>query len=151
MTPSQITLCTPPFPSAFSEQIAIIKSLAFAGDPVDRWVTVDPIVFVSSEDIPRERLQHRMLHDTFTQLRPDTVFVVALLDNQVAGYAVWELPRKYHRSESLAQFLYRKAIGYKISIIEWFSPIHWERTDRLAFLSRLRRETQFRISEKSSR
>ena len=140
MPPSRITLSTPPFPSAFVEQNAIIKCLAFSGDPVDRWCTINPVVFASGDDIPPEYLHQQMRHDALEELRPDSVVVTALLDDEVAGVAVWEPPRRYRRPEGLLQFLYRIAIGCKVSIIEWCFPVHWDRPNRRALLNRLRIE-----------
>jgi hypothetical protein len=90
-------------------------SLAFSGQDLNRWWATTPAdaVIDSPDQIAPLRLYKTIRDNSHAELDPSTVVLTALLGGQVAGVAIWVLPKPLHRSESLLQLLYRKGIKYK--------------------------------------
>ena len=58
-------------------------------------------------------------------MKPGTLVVCALIDDQVVGWASWGLPKRLWRSETLADVIYRKVIEYKDALEDWLFPSWW--------------------------
>ena len=59
------------------------------------------------------------------ELDPKAVMVVALIDGEIVGLAIWLVPTPLQRSESLAEAIYRKSIEYKDALEDWMWPSYW--------------------------
>ena len=92
MSSPAITLHEPPTPVKFFRETAILLTVAFSGDPIDRWCSVngDEPIMEKEEDIPDDRLRKDIRGIAHEELRPNIIPVTALLDGEVAGFAVWE-------------------------------------------------------------
>ena len=64
------------------------------------------------------------------ELKPETFVVCALIDGQVVGVALWGLPKRLWRSETLAEVIYRKAIEYKDDLEDWLFPSWWHNSPK---------------------
>jgi len=108
---------------SYAHDITVVSTLAFSGDPIDRWrgANVDKPYTIES-DIPHMQLERDARHTSNQGLQPGVVCVTALLDGQVAGVAVWDVPRRHRRTETLSQLAYRKYVEYQESLADWWSP-----------------------------
>jgi ribosomal protein S18 acetylase RimI-like enzyme len=126
-TSSELTLHISPSPSAFFRQTAIIHCTAFANSPLSQWWATTPADAATdtADKIPPFRLYRTMREHAHRELKPGTMVVCALIDGQVVGYADWGLPRKLWRSETLAEFVYRKGMEYRDALEDWLVPPWW--------------------------
>ena len=142
MSSPAITLHEPPTPVKFFRETAILLTVAFSGDPIDRWCSVngDEPIMEKEEDIPDDRLRKDIRGIAHEELRPNIIPVTALLDGEVAGFAVWEIPRRHWRHESFPQFVYRKTIDRMDAWNDWLYPTAGVRGDRRKLIRSLRME-----------
>jgi len=92
------------------------------------------------EDIPDDRLRKDIRGIAHEELRPNIIPVTALLDGEVAGFAVWEIPRRHWRHENFPQFVYRKTIERMDALNDWLYPTAGVRGDRRRLIRSLRME-----------
>jgi len=142
MSSTAITLNEPPTPEKFLRDTAILLTVAFSGDPIDRWVSTnsDEPIIEKEGDIPLDRLRRDIRGIAHEELQPNVIPVTALYHDQVAGIAVWEAPRSHWRRESLSQLVYRKAIEHLDAMTDWLYPKAGVRADRRKLIRTLRME-----------
>lgn len=128
---AQISLHVSPSPPRYFRPIATLVCLAFSGQALTSWWSSEPegSVFPTPDDIPRRRLQRRTRIAAHTELDPDTVVVTALVDDQIAGVAVWKTPKRAWKKETLIELLYRKFIELKDNLEDRICPSTWYRKD----------------------
>jgi GNAT superfamily N-acetyltransferase len=138
---SALTLhVSPSTPPWFAASTAMLKYLAFYGEPLKCWWE-DATMDVDSPDvIPPRRLQHSIRENRHLELAPDTVVVHASINGKVVGVAFWTPPKRLWRPETLGEFLYRKAIDVKDALEDWVVPPTWFRKDRVGEFYRVQGE-----------
>ena len=125
--------------SSHAHAIAVISKLAFSGDPIDRWLTVkDHEPYSNKDDIPSLQLERDIRDIVHQIIQPGVVVVTALIDDQVAGVAVWLIPRLHWSVEILSQFFHRKCLEYKDKFEDWWYPKAWVHSDREQLIRTLR-------------
>jgi hypothetical protein len=92
------------------------------------------------EDIPNDRLRKDIRGIAHEELRPNIIPVTALLDGEVAGFAVWEIPRRHWRHEGFPQVVYHKTIERMDALNDWLYPTAGVRGDRRRLIRSLRME-----------
>jgi GNAT superfamily N-acetyltransferase len=88
------------------------------------------------DDIPPLRLYKGTRTHARQELDLDIVAVTALIDGQAAGIAIWTLPKRLWRTETLAEFLYRKSLKAKDVVEDWLYPSHWIKSELYAKLNK---------------
>jgi ribosomal protein S18 acetylase RimI-like enzyme len=131
---SEISLQRAPFPSSFFRQTAIIHCLAFSNSGITSFWSPTPALAKTDtvEEIPPLRLQKTIREHRHRELDPKSVVVCAIIDGEIAGVASWYVPAPLHRSESLAETIYRKGIEYKDALEDWMFPAYWVIPERRA-------------------
>ena len=126
-----ITLHVSPSKPSFFLSTAVIICLAFSGAALIRWwaATPDDEVIADPEHIPSRRLHRTIRVNARRELAPDTMVVTALLKDEVVGVAVWNIPKRLWRTETVMQSVYRRLVGVKDAIEDLVWPISWYRTD----------------------
>src|SRR5277367_2147592 len=121
-----------PLPPLYFPGIVEIYTLAFAGGNYARWMAKTPAdgIVETADDIPPSRLQKTMREIIHQEWNPRVVLVCALSDGKVIGYSLWILPACLSRTETLPQFIYRKAMEHKDSIEDWLFPQNWRNQRR---------------------
>ena len=136
---SEITLQVPPFPSVYFRQTGIVECLAFSNSALTRWWSTTPqdAIINSIGDIPSFRMYKTIRDHAHRELKPGILVVCALIDDQVVGAASWGLPKKLWRSETLAEFIYRKAIEYMDDLEDCLFPSWWNNLPKREEFNRL--------------
>ena len=124
---SNVELHVSPSPLSYIHQIAVIRIIAFSNTPLTRfWSSTPADCDLHSEDqIPRFRLRRTIRDHIARELHPGNFIVSAIVDGVVAGFAVWGVPKKLWRSETLTELLYRKSVEYKNVVEDWLFPSPW--------------------------
>src|SRR5215471_14567806 len=140
---SEVTLQVPPFPSSYFRQTGIVECLAFSNLPLSRWWSTTPqdAIINSVDDIPSLRMYKTIRDHSHRQLKPGSFLVCALIDGQVIGFALWSLPKRLWRSETLAEVIYRKGIEYKNDLEDWLFPSWWCDFSKREEFNRLKKES----------
>ena len=125
--------------SSYAREVAVILNLAFSGDPMDRWRTIigeEP--YSDEHDIPHLQLERDIRDIVHQNIQPGVVSVAALIDGQVAGIAVWLIPRHHWRIETLSHFIFRRCVEYKDKFEDWWHPKAWVHSGREQLIRTLR-------------
>lgn len=65
---------------------------------------------------------------------------MAVIDNEIAGVAIWLVPTPLGRSESLAEVIYRKWIQYKDALEDWMWPPYWVIPEKRAMFTEAQKD-----------
>ena len=83
----------------------------------------------SPTDIPHRRLQRSIRASARRELEPDTTVITALMDGEVVGVAVWNMPKRLWRAETLLGRLHRLFMSFKDRLEDWIWPSAWYRME----------------------
>jgi GNAT superfamily N-acetyltransferase len=127
-----IELRTPPLPSSFAREMALILILAFSNAPLIQWFATSPehSTTDSPEEIPAGRLYKETRVFLREEVEPENFIVCATIEGVVVGFALWRVPKTLRRSESLGEMVYRHVLAAKDLLEDYVTPSWWFHADR---------------------
>jgi GNAT superfamily N-acetyltransferase len=88
----------------------------------------------------KARLQKTIRDFIHRELNPQFVYVCALIDKKIVGFALWRVPLSSRsQRETSLQKMYRKTIQFADCMEDWVFPATWRRETRcIAYRSRVK-------------